>query len=385
MRLQGIDTVEQKLERLDLVAEDTHEEGAGKTLSESIRITDIDPLSIDLPRAIAELDQQLVQHGIGIPALAQSIMERISQWAARADHKSVGQIMNQLSALLLAEGSDYSESIALADLKHTENATGKWTDGRFTLTIAAVFRPVLVDLVARWTLPEAPATVFHYLGSSISAEELHTSIAYTAGCLLPTAPQIRSLVMAYFRARVPACIAEQAVQTDNKDKALFVMLIACRLLHQLSDAATAWGWEASLTMLMGPQHSTQVRYLACECLCRVKSLSDQGRTQLLTTLSIDNSLLAHTRTWLVYGRQQFIEQATKQLAEQNRRNYEQGIWHSMPAEHKWLNESLLSASVACVGGVLLHAHAAERRDIGSDFVVTPMVARNAHAVALATS
>ncbi|KAJ1742174.1 AAA ATPase midasin [Coemansia sp. RSA 1086] len=387
MGLQGIDTVEQKLERLELVAEehseDVVEQQAGKMLAESIRITDIDPLSIDLPRAITELDQQIIEHGIAIPRLAQSALERIKQWATRADLKVVNQIMNQLSALLLAEGLDGSESAALADLKHSE--AGKWTDGRFTLTVAAVFRPILVDMVARWTLPEAPATVFHYLGSSISADQLHISVAYAAGCLLPTAPQIRSMVMAYFRAQVPSCIAEQVVQIDDEDKALFVMLVACRLLYQLPEAAMAWGWEASLTTLMGPQHSAQVRYLACECLCRVKSLSDQGRTRLLATLAIDNSLLIRTRTWLVYGQQQFVEQATRQLTEQNCRNFEHGIWQSMPAEHKWLDESLLSASVACVGGVLLHAHAAERHDIGNDFVVTPMVARNAHAVALATS
>ncbi|KAJ2451337.1 AAA ATPase midasin [Coemansia sp. RSA 2336] len=387
MGLEGIDTVEQKLERLDLIAEehskDIDEWQAGRTLAESIRITDIDPLSVDLPRAITELDQQLREHGIAVPRLAQSIVDRIKQWATRADLKSVSQVMNQLSALLLAGGLDHLESAALADLKHSED--GKWTDGRFTLTVAAVFRPVLVDLVARWTLPEAPAAVFHYLGSSISADQLHISVAYAAGCLLPTAPQIRSLVMAYFRAQVPVCIVEQAVQSDDEDKALFVMLVACRLLYQLPETAMAWGWEAPLTSLMGPQHSAQVRYLACECLCRVKSLSDQGRTRLLATLSIDNSLLTRTRTWLVYGQQQFVEQATRQLAEQNRRNFEQGIWQPMPAEHRWLEESLLSASVACVGGVLLHAHAAERRDIGNDFVVTPMVARNAHAVALATS
>ncbi|KAJ2358747.1 AAA ATPase midasin, partial [Coemansia sp. RSA 2618] len=381
---QGLDLVKQGLEKLEIVSEQTTGAPLGKTLDESIRITDIDPLSVDLPLAITQLSAQLTEHSIEIPREAHKVVEKLARWAASPKRSTVGEVMDRVSALLLAEGLNPTAAAA-GGLSDTAGRV-EWTDGRFTVTVAMVFRPVLVDLVARWTLPGAPAAVFRQLGPDVvDPERVHTSVAYAAGLLLPTAPQIRSLVMAYFRTRVHVCIAEQALAASNADQTANVLVVVWRLLRRLPEAlgVEAWGWEAPLAMLMGPQHADQVRLIACEVLCMVKAMSDHGRSQLLATLPANDAALAQTLAWLVHGEQHATLAAETQMHRQNATNYELRIWQGEESTHEWLSEAQLSSCVASVGGVLLHAHESAR--VTDDLVVTPMVARNIHAMALATS
>ncbi|KAJ2745847.1 AAA ATPase midasin [Coemansia sp. BCRC 34301] len=384
----GVDLVERGLERLD-IATANHSSTAQdvpqttitriEALSEAIRITDIDPLSVDLPLAIKSLVQQL--NNIATPPSAQAIVRRLSKWAKTPKHETAKETLNRISALLLAEGFDL-----FSNLLPTGQGV-QWADGQFTLAVAMVFRPLLVDLVARWTVAEAPAAVFHHLSENMTSVQVHVAVAYATGCLAPTAPQIRSLAMQYFAA-VPESLAQQArVQAEQ---AMQLLVVAYRLLRRMPETATgleAWDWAAPLTALMGSECLAEVRLLACECLCLAQSLSDHTRLQLQQSLRLDPELVAVTRAWLVHGTRVFDSQATELMVTANRIGVQQKLWQALSdaPPHLWMAESQLSSCVACVGGVLLHAHSTGHSATALGLIETPTVARNMHGMALATS
>ncbi|KAJ2828371.1 AAA ATPase midasin, partial [Coemansia sp. 'formosensis'] len=374
-RTSGVDLVELGLERLDIathsvVQDEPTIETPMTDMREAIRIMDVDPLSVDLPLAI----QKLVEHiSVPVPLSAQAIMRRLSKWAKAPKRETVSETLNRISALLLAEGFD-------ASLQPPADNRVDWVDGQFTLAVGLAFRPLLVDLVARWTVADAPASIFHHLADHATPSQAHVAVAYAAGCLATTAPQIRSLVMRYF-ASTSECLAQLALSSEP----LRMLVVAYRLLRRIPEAAdnAAWDWASPLTELMGPEHASVVRLLACECLCLARALADQARSQLLQSLNLDPELVATTRAWLVYGMRIFDSRAAELTVEANRNNVEKHLWLTTPdAPHPWVTEAQLSACVACVGGVLLHA--LSPGPMGG-LVVTPTVARNIHGMALATS
>ncbi|KAJ2704950.1 hypothetical protein H4R19_005175, partial [Coemansia spiralis] len=241
----GLDTVEHGLERLELA---THKAGAessdmdtgadsddecnGACHDREARITDVDPLSIDLPAAIAQLAEQVER--IPTPAEAAPLVARLTRWAAAPQIETVGETLDAIAALLLVEGLGQGA----IDPLRTTHGPAEWTDGRLTVAVAMVFRPLLVDLVARWTLPTAPAAVFCHLGPRATAEQAQLCVAYAAGLLLPTAPQIRTLLTDYFAVGAGAAIVAQveAHATADADAALNVLVVLCRLLRVLPEA-----------------------------------------------------------------------------------------------------------------------------------------------------
>ncbi|KAJ2157991.1 AAA ATPase midasin [Coemansia sp. RSA 552] len=379
-----MDVVEHRLEKLGLALdEDQLDEASvvGRTLSEAIRIDAVDPLSVDLPQATAHMVSQFRAHSVTVLSEAQPIIDWLTRWAAAPRRETVGEALNRISALLLVEGLGRASLEALTDA----GRPAEWTDGRFTAVVGAVFRPILVELVARWILPEAPATVFHHLALHARGERVHVCVAYATGCLMPTAPQIRGLVMAYFERNPSVGIVEQALAASDGEEAAHALLVACRLLRQVPGMGR--GWEAPLTGLMSSGSSSLVRLLACESLSLAKGLSDLGRAQLLETLQIDEALVGRVLAWLVHGESQYEQASLRLMMEQNQRNIERGLWQIAPGGRRdWMSDRALSSCVANVGGVLLYADAAvAATDGGGELVQTPKVRQNIHAMALATS
>ncbi|KAJ1726662.1 AAA ATPase midasin, partial [Coemansia biformis] len=388
-----MDTVEYGLERLELAAQkagaghsnndaDTEDDGGHNRASweDAACITDVDPLSVDLPAAIAHM-AGLVER-IQAPPEAAPIVEQLVQWAAAPRTETVDEVLDRISALLLVEGLGQATTAPL----QATHGPAEWADGQLTLAVAAVFRPLLVDLVARSTQPEAQAAVLRHLGLHADADRARLCVAYAAGCLLHTTPQIRSLLADYFGSGVGAAVVSQAQAAAGTDAALHALVVLYRLLRVLPGAAGST--EAPLAALMAPGLPDLARLVACECLCLARSLSDQGRSQLVATLQLDAAVEAHARAWLVRGEQMFAEAATAQMVEQNRIGLAQGLWQAMPSNRRdWMDASILSSSVADVGGVLLHAHgeAAAAAGAAADLVMTPTVARNVRAMALAAS
>ncbi|KAJ1877325.1 hypothetical protein LPJ71_011279, partial [Coemansia sp. S17] len=217
----SVDLVELGLERLELATpgavpdEPTTTTIEALSMDEAIRIMDVDPLSVDLPLAIQSLVQQIK---VPVPLSAQGILRRLSKWAKAPKQAQVGETLNRISALLLAEGFDSS-------LQAPADGTVDWADGQFTLAVGLAFRPLLVDLVARWTVADAPASVFHHLAEHVTSNQAYVAVAYAAGCLAMTAPQMRSLAMRYF-STMAECLAQLALSGD----ALHLLVVAYRLL-----------------------------------------------------------------------------------------------------------------------------------------------------------
>ncbi|KAI8323453.1 midasin [Martensiomyces pterosporus] len=352
-------------------------------LEDTIHMVDVDPLSVDLPKAILHLISLLDNGSIQPPQVAKGIVKKLRKWANAPKDKAVADALNGISALLLAEGVDFDAS----NVEEDTSGTVGWTDGKFTITVAMVFRPILVDLVARWTLPEAPAVVFHHLSPHMESERAHLCVAYASGILLGTSPQIKSLVMSYFQRCSSGSVVQHALAAQNMDIIRQSLVVAFRLLRRLPEVTSgidSWDWATPLTMLMGSSDDGSVRLIACECLCLAKSLSDQGRARLIESLGVDTGLVARTLAYLVHGEELFDKAAADQMVAQNRTNLDEQLWQRMPSDsHPWVSDSLLSTCVANVGGVLLHSQ--ESAQMSADLVLTPMVTKNIHEIALATS
>ncbi|KAJ1781463.1 hypothetical protein LPJ59_007045, partial [Coemansia sp. RSA 2399] len=178
-RSDAMDVVEQGLEKLDMATtkeindgsekatlphEDaTEQERLQQNMEDSVHITDIDPLSIDLPYVIRQLLDTVRQEKIAVPAAGESTLKYLEGWSQTPEKTTVGGVLDRLSALLLAESIDSLE-VANAD------AAANWSDGKLTLATATAFRPILVDLVGRWTLSEAPGAVFRHTIASASSQ-----------------------------------------------------------------------------------------------------------------------------------------------------------------------------------------------------------------------
>ncbi|KAJ1954646.1 AAA ATPase midasin, partial [Linderina pennispora] len=347
------------------------------TIDSCIQVVDVDPLSADLPKAIRQLCALVESQGA--PELGQTLLQKLRTWANAPSKDSVPQILNVISALLLVEGASM-DSVRLGE-------GVEWADGQFTILVAMVFRPILVDLVARWTLAEAPVSVFHQISTHMDKQQAQLCVAYAAGILLATTPQVKSLVMAYFQNSTAASILDHGAASQNTSTIQQSLVVVFRLLRRLPEVISgidSWDWATPLTALMAPEYPQMIRLLACECLCLVSAYSDHGRAELLGKLNLDSEFVAQILTQLVYGENQFDRKAANDMVAHNKENLDLGLWQPMPsAEHPWIDDSALSSCVANVGGVFLHSQKSAR--LSADLVLTPTVTQNIHGMALATS
>ncbi|KAJ2777768.1 AAA ATPase midasin, partial [Coemansia interrupta] len=391
-----LDSVKRGLARLELAtpaAEQTAEAAAledapalggraepQRSFEQSVAITDVDPLSIDLPRAIAYLGTQLAHSGIAVPASAMQLYAKVTQ--TEVTQATADALLTDIAALLLAEGTAL-DAVAMQLSGEAGGAAVDWADGAFTLLVGAVFRPILIELASRWT----------QAASHMPAATAHAAVAYAASLLVGAAPQVGGLAMAFFEQHAPAqCLAQMAADAaaqGRHESAAGLAAVGVRLTRRLPACLkhpAAWDWASAWTQLMAPANTPAARLLAAEGLAEARGLTDAGRAQLAHTLGAPDALVVHVRTWLRLGAQRMDAYAQRLMVRLNHDALAGGLWAALDAgaPHAWLAEQRLSSSVASVGGVLLHAQPGAARSNGG-FVVTPTVARSAHALALATS
>ncbi|KAJ2805745.1 AAA ATPase midasin, partial [Coemansia guatemalensis] len=387
---RDMDTVEGRLGKLEMAAQAAYTETktagdddsseietevAVSGIEGTLRIEEVDPLGVDLPQAIAHLASSLEQQQISIGSTAQRVLRQLKTWAAVPEKSAMGDALDGLSALLLAEGLQTREAA-----RGLQRGGAEWTDGQLTAAVAAAFRPLLVDLTARWAAAEAASRVFARLAQPPPPEDaVHLSVAYAAGLLAGTAPQISGMAMEYFSAQMPACLAEQALGAADEETAEQTLVVAWRLLRQMPEAldVAAWDWRAPLTALMGAEHAAAVRVLACECLALATGLTESARARLAAQQQLDADLVVRTRAWLEGGSRWAAARLAELTASQNREMRQ--VWQAGCA---WVDAAQLSSGVASVGGVLLAAHSGAADE---GLVVTQRVARHVHAAALATA
>jgi len=160
-----------------------------------------------------------------------------------------------------------------------------------TLFIVQTFRPLAVDLVARWLAPR-------FLDFLISNDNIHIvyrieSTAKAFSVILPIAPQTKSLAVTFF-AQSPSLFERlNYIDSHNElenelasNSALIELLLATyRLLsYSTSTFAPLWSWSPLFSLLSSTSSNT-VRYLTILCLSRVYGITDQQTAQALQAIT----------------------------------------------------------------------------------------------------
>ncbi|KAJ1678527.1 hypothetical protein EV182_003875, partial [Spiromyces aspiralis] len=145
----------------------------------------VDPLSVNLPEAVSTVLSRLDKIGDTDDAdkkRRKRIAQRLRDWVQSALAAGAGycrdakKALTWVSALLLLLRED-------ADIEYA----------------SSVFRPLLIDLVARWVEAEAPIQVFGEIADDeMGLDDIPERVAYVGGALARNYPQIKRLLMAYF-------------------------------------------------------------------------------------------------------------------------------------------------------------------------------------------
>ena len=123
-------------------------------------------------------------------------------WSQSPDRSESNKVLNWLSALLLTDGlfNNIVESHEVDFVKALNSGEPNWiqveNDRSVCIKVAEVFRPLMIDLVARWAIPEAPIQIFSYLSNGLGEDVVKERIwaecvAYTTGLLISSFPQIK--------------------------------------------------------------------------------------------------------------------------------------------------------------------------------------------------
>ncbi|KAG9286447.1 hypothetical protein G9A89_014613, partial [Geosiphon pyriformis] len=123
---------------------------------------------------------------------------------------------------------------------------------KFTLPIAQLYRPLLIDLVARWLLPDSQDKIDEVLDTDICAKSRVELVASAFSRLLPIAPQLLSLSITFF----------------NNSPSLLDKLNSSEIKNT-SDLIHEGGNKCELDV--------SVRFLTILCLSEVLNLSDRQR------------------------------------------------------------------------------------------------------------
>ncbi|KAJ1918062.1 AAA ATPase midasin [Mycoemilia scoparia] len=302
----------------------------------------LDPFSVNLPEAIKtlikEIENPQVSSDIALPKQAKRLIKSLKEWLKNPNREQADKVLNWLSALLLIDGfynNKISKSHILGD-QQPPNWIQIEANKSICTKILEIFRPLIIDLVARWVVPEAPIQVFSYLSdnttSTADSEDdddqqyiWSKCVAYATGLIISTTPQIKRLVMAFFT-KSPAPFSIPT--TNNKKKKMMKsnqhiqeLLTLYRLLNAipelLDSTSSKWNWYDYLYAGFNDS-DPMVRYLSCECYSLVYGLSEGGKQELLANKfsqdSITTSLdLAKIRVQVLVGEQMRISQMNENM------------------------------------------------------------------------
>ncbi|KAI9260402.1 hypothetical protein EDC94DRAFT_542138 [Helicostylum pulchrum] len=208
--------------------------------------------------------------------------------------------VTQLSTLV--EGSTFA-GVDLQILKTPNAATSKsqlldivskaMLRPEWTTSVVRLFRPIVIDLIARWTLPGFTtfldsASVSPNASSTVYKIEL---VAKAFSTVLPIVPQVKSLAVTYFTHSTSLFERLNHINTSNESEVASsltaelqdLLLTTYRLLRFSTSTFTPlWNWGPLVQLLQFPDPS--IRYTTVLCLSNVYGLSDAQTKSLLTSV-----------------------------------------------------------------------------------------------------
>ncbi|KAI9262309.1 P-loop containing nucleoside triphosphate hydrolase protein [Phascolomyces articulosus] len=153
----------------------------------------------------------------------------------------------------------------------------------FTRSMISLFRPIVLDLVARWATPA-------FLQEPNAVHRIEW-VAKAFSIVLPIVPQVKSLAVTYFinspslferLNHLPHNMEDNTASTTatTGDDLQDLLLTTYRLLSfSTSTFAPLWNWGPMVELLKSPSES--IRYLTILCLSKAYGLSDLQTKSLL--------------------------------------------------------------------------------------------------------
>ncbi|KAI8642397.1 hypothetical protein BD408DRAFT_180035 [Parasitella parasitica] len=272
----------------------------------------------------------------------------------------------------------------------------------WTPSIVRLFRPIVIDLVARWTLPgftdfldSAPASP----NASRTVYKIEL-VAKAFSVVFPIVPQVKSLAVTYFTHSTSLferldhlCNYREIEVTSSLTAELQDLLLTTYRLLGISTSTfiPLWNW-GSLVQLLQFQ-SPYIRYITVLCLGKVYGLSDAQIKGLLTSVvgaghSLDESDEPLYTT--IDGNR--VDLRFLSLWEQQQLAYAQiSLLHNdydlNNGQHPELSEDDLCSLTCNLCGVLLSKTASVDKEYFYDpkLVLTSTTSKNLHVVSLALS
>ncbi|OZJ03007.1 hypothetical protein BZG36_04676 [Bifiguratus adelaidae] len=292
-----------------------------------------------------------------------------------------------------------------------------------TEEIICDFRPIIIDLVARWLGRDSVIIRFY---PDWNARQRIEKVAGAFGVMLPIVPQVKSLAVAFFTSNTSLLERIEQLQIDDDtdishdpllDTAdiIHLLITSYRLLNFAPKTfKTFWDWSSLFKLLDFPNE--YVRYLAVICQSLVYGLGDRGLGQSLAAVMEDkdefwqvqgkrNDILfefqrADGRLWpgdrQVLVGQDMVDVSLLSTYENERikraRNACLSNNYVTPHSTRYITDSDLHHLTTNVCGVLLSKpvteYSVESRPetVPSDsLILTPTTTRNLHTIALAYS
>ncbi|KAI8086936.1 P-loop containing nucleoside triphosphate hydrolase protein [Gilbertella persicaria] len=339
--------------------------------------------------------EQTQEHATFDP-LAFDFLEAVSQLSTLVRGSSFGS----LDLELLHSPTKTTSNTQILDTVSKAMIKPEWT-----LSVIRLFRPIIIDLVARWTLPGF-TTFLDTASASPNASSTVYKIELVArafSIVLPIVPQVKSLAVTYFTHS--ASLFERLNHLNTNDQVDVtpsltaelqdLLLTTYRLLEFSSSAfISLWNWGPLVQLLQ--IESPCVRYLAVLCLSKVYSLSDAQTKSLLTSVvgrSLDES--DEPLYTLINGDTvdlRFLSLYEQQRLADAQISFLQNHYHLQEDKAHELSGADLCSLTCNLCGVLIPktTYASEKEDTTRQaydpkLVLTQTTSKNLHAISLALS
>ncbi|KAI8971571.1 P-loop containing nucleoside triphosphate hydrolase protein [Mycotypha africana] len=197
-----------------------------------------------------------------------------------------GSIFASLDLSVIHDPSLASSKTVLLETISKAMLNPEWTN-----CIIDLFRPIVIDLVARWTLPGFTDFIDANPASPNSNKTVYKIelVAKAFSTVLPTVPQVKSLAVSYFSHSTSLFerlnhinLSKETEITQTLTAELFELLLTAYRLLSFSSSTfiPIWNWGPVVQLL--EYREPTIQYMAILCLSKVYQLSDVQTKSLIT-------------------------------------------------------------------------------------------------------